>query len=80
MPEVAGSDFDAVRAARLRRERIHGEGVARIHGGIAGPQERLRDQLEHVIAAVAEDDLVRGHAVARRERGLERETVAVGIA
>ncbi len=78
--EVARRNLDAGRAPRLHGQRIDGEGVARIDGLIAGPQERLRHQLQDVVGAVAEDDPVGGHAVALRQRGLEREAVAVGVA
>ncbi len=69
-----------MRAARLRGERIHGERVARIDGVVARLQKRLRDELENVVRAVAEHDLLGVDAVARRERGLELEAVAVRIA
>ena len=78
--EVARRNLDAGRAPRLHGQRIDGEGVARIDGLIAGPQERLRHQLQDIVGAVAEDDPVGGHAVAFRQRGLQREAVAVGVA
>ena len=80
MPHVLRGDLDAGRAARLGGQRVNGERVPRIHRGVAGAQERLSDELEDVVAAVAEHDLVRGDAEARGQRGLEREAVAVRIA
>ena len=54
--------------------------MPRVDRAVAGPQERLRHELEHVVGAVAEHDVVGADVETRRERGLERETVAVGIA
>ena len=71
---------DRARAARLRGERIHRERVLGQHRGAAGSEEGERHQLEHVVRAVAEDDRRRVDAVARRERLLQLEAVAVGVA
>ena len=79
VPMILRGHLDAERAARLRRERIHDERVLRIDCVIARCEERLRDQLEHVVAAVAEHDLFRPHAKSRRQRRLQRKAVAVRI-
>jgi hypothetical protein len=71
---------DRARAARLRGERIHREAVLREHRRAAGAEEGERDQLKHVVRAVAEHDRARVDAVALRERLLELEAVAVGVA
>ena len=71
---ILGGNFDAERTARLRGERVHDERVLRVHGVVAGAQERLRRKLEHVVAAVAEHDLFRMHAKALRQRCLQRES------
>ena len=65
---ILAGDLDAARAARLRGQRIDDERVARIDGVVARAQERLRRELEHVVAAVAEHDPFRTDAQALRER------------
>src|SRR2546428_4581793 len=47
---------------------------------VAGTQKCLCRELEHVVRAVAQHDLFPAHAVTRRERVLQLETVAVRIA
>ena len=71
---------DRARAARLRREWVDGKRVLRHDGGAAGPEEGKREELEHVIRAVAEHDGQEVDAVALRERLLQLEAVAVRIA
>ena len=67
MAEIARGHLDAGRAARLRGERIHRERMLRENRLVARAQERLRRELEDVVAAVAEHDLLRRHAEARRQ-------------
>ena len=80
VPVVPRRHLDALRAPRVRRERVDGERVLRVDRLVAGRQERLRDELEHVVAAVAEHEALGRDAVALRERRTQREAVAVGIA
>ena len=63
--EIARRHLDAGRAARLRRERIDGERVLRVDRLVARAQERVRRELEDVVAAVAEDELLGRDAEAR---------------
>src|SRR6185312_17536445 len=78
--EVARRHGDAARAARLRGQRIDDETVLRVDRLVARLQERVRDELEDVVAAVAEHDRLGGDAEACGDRRLECEAVAVGIA
>src|SRR5919198_5840726 len=77
VPVVLRWHYDGPRAARLRRERIDGKGVLRVHRGAARPEECERDELEHVVRAVAENNRGGIDAVALRERALQLEAVAV---
>ena len=87
---VARRDLDPGCSARLRRQRIHRERVLRVHGVVTRAQKRLRRELEHIVRAVAEHHLLAAHAaeqppaesraVTGRERVLQLEAVAVGIA
>ena len=67
------------RAGRLHGDRIDREGVLRIDRFALRRQERLGDQHEHVVRAVAERDAVGAAAVLARERLLQLETAAVRI-
>ncbi len=69
-----------VRAARVRGERIHGERVLRVDGGVARLQVRHRRELEDVVAAVAEHELRRRRRRAAAQRVLQVIAVAVRIA
>ncbi len=71
---------DRARAARLGGEGVDGERVLRHHRGAARPEEGERDQLEHVVRAVAQDDGRQLDAVAPGERELQLVAVAVGVA
>src|SRR5262249_10818850 len=51
-----------------------------VHAARLAAEKRQCGQLEYVVRAVAENDLLHGNAEARGERSLELETVAVGIA
>ncbi len=77
---VLRRDLGPDRAAGLRRQRIDDEGVLRPHRMVAGAQERLRDQFQHVVAAVAQHDRVGAVPEPDRQRVLELVAVAVGIA
>ncbi|MBV6418000.1 MAG: hypothetical protein CMLOHMNK_02779 [Steroidobacteraceae bacterium] len=70
---------DRTRPRRLHRERIHREAVLRIHRFGTGREERLREQHQHVVRAVAERQLRGRDIEARRERLLQRVAAAVGI-
>ncbi len=57
---VARRHLDAVGAARLRGQRVDRERVLREHGLVPRLEERERDELQDVVAAVAEHDLAGG--------------------
>ena len=78
--EVLRRHHDRARAARLRGERIDREAVLREHRRAARPEEGERDQLEHVVRAVAEHDRAHVDVVAPGERLLQLEAVAVRVA
>ena len=67
------------RADRLHGKRIDHEGVLGIHRRIRGREERARDELEHVVGAVAEDEIRGRQRELAREDRLELEAAAVRV-
>ena len=71
VPEIERGNFDADRATRVRRQRIHGKRVLRKNDLIARQEEGLRDEFQDVVGAVAKNNLTLGNAVAPCQRGLQ---------
>jgi hypothetical protein len=77
--EILGRRLDADGAGGLGGQGIDGEGVARIDGGGTRRQEGPGHQVQHVVGAVAQDDLVQAHIQPGRQGGLQGVAVAVRI-
>ena len=67
-------------AHALRHDRVHRERRPREDGFVAGPEERLRDQLQQLVGAAAEDELLGRDAELLDELRAQREARAVRIA
>src|SRR5205823_8945816 len=80
MTERFRRNFDACRAARLRCKRIHGERVLRVDRVVARTKESVRDELQYIVAAIAEYDRLGRYRELRGQRGLQCKRIAVGIA
>ena len=63
----------------LGGQRIHREGMLRVHRAGVGPQEGAGCKLEDVVRAIAEHDLIALHPEARGQGRLQAIAIAVGI-
>ncbi len=80
MAVVAGRYFDALGAHALTDQSVDGERMLAVHGAGARPEEHPADDIEHIVGAVAEDDLLLTEAESCRQRSLEVEPGAIGVA
>ena len=76
---VLGRRSDQLGTGRQRSQRIHREGMLGENGGTTGGQENAGDQVEHIIRAVAENDLILGNAAPFGDLGDEVELVGVAL-
>jgi hypothetical protein len=70
---------DALAAGRQGRQRIDGEGMFREHRGASRRQENAGDEIEHVVGAVAEHDLLLACAEPLGQRRGEVELVRITL-
>ncbi len=76
---VPGRRDDQLGPGRQRGQRIHGKGMLGEDGGAPRRQEDAGDQVEHIIRAVAQNDLILGNATPFGHLGDEVELVRVAL-
>jgi hypothetical protein len=79
VPVILRGHFDTRRPRRLRRQRVDGEGMLRIHGRCPRSQQCACREFQHVVGAVAEDYRCLRNGKTAGDCTLEVESVAVGI-
>ena len=80
MPQPVIGHLHAHRTNGLCHQRIHHEGIARIHDALPRPHQRAGRQLQHIVRAVAQRDPAGVDAVMRRQRLLQVMPVGIRIA